>query len=86
MKIAVADTQSELPGLPGRRQIVVTNTGAKTAFWGWERTTEATGANQGLPLDPGAIISFGGEGFDTAAPIFFVCAAGEDTTVNYTQR
>ena len=86
MKITVTETQVELPAQYPRRQIVVTNTGSKTAFWGWERTTEAAGDNQGLPLDPGAIISFGGQGFDTSAPIFFVCATGEDTTINYTQR
>jgi hypothetical protein len=85
MKIVVTDTQAELPSQP-RQQIVVTNTGSKTAYWGWERTTAASGANQGLPLDPGAILSFGGQGFNVGAPLFFICATGETTDILYTQR
>lgn len=86
MKLTVTDSLTPLPARVARQQIVIANVGSSTAFWGWERSTAAAGANQGLPLDPGAILSFGGEGFNVGAPIFFICADGEGTEINYTQK
>jgi len=78
---------NNIPTRPGRKQLILRNTGESTVFLGWESTTSATaGADQGLPLEAGEFLSFGGRDLDLQSDLKLVCAAGESTTVNYMDR
>lgn len=89
-QLTVTDTltaANNIPSRPGRKMLILRNTGDATVFLGWETTTSATaGADQGLPLEAGEFLSFGGRDLDLQSDLKLVCATGETTTVNYIDR
>lgn len=86
-QITVTDELSAIPSTPLAQGIIFQNTGDNTAYWGWESTTAAAaGEFQGMPLPPGEWRSLSKRHYDTGSPLRFVCAEGEETTINYTRN
>lgn len=77
-------------GLPVRlacKGVMLQNTGESTVYWGWESNITATDdANQGIPLPPGEWRSLSQDHFNLKAPLYFICATGETTTINFSQN
>lgn len=87
MQITVTDTPTYLPEAIGRKQLILRNTGSNTVYYGWESTVSATaGASQGVPLKADEPLSFAGRDLDLSGRLYLVCASGQTTTINYTQR
>lgn len=79
-----AATVGRIPGKPGRKALVI-NLETGDGKWGFEPTTTASGATQGLPMTVGQPLAFTGDGPDTfAGPIHIATTAGCDVT--YTER
>lgn len=85
-KVTINDALAALPSTPLAQGIIFQNTGESTAYWGWESNITADGANQGMPLPPGEWRSLSKRHFDLGSPLRFVCATGEETTINYTRN
>lgn len=83
---AVLTTANNIPAMSGRKQLILCNTGANPVYYGWEANLAGGGNNQGVPLNPGATIAFAGRDLDISDELRLVCAAGQTTTVNFTQR
>lgn len=87
MKIDVTETQTSLPSMSGRKQLIIENSGASDLYYGWEKSTVATDNEyQGVKLAAGAVIAFADPHIDLGGALFLICATGQSTTVNYTQR
>lgn len=85
MKITVTEEVQTLV-MPGRKHLTLRNTGASNLYVGWEPETTAGGATQGVLVEPGEFYAPAGRDLDLSAPLRLVCAAGETTTINYTQK
>lgn len=80
--------------------VMLQNTGESTVYFGWESTITngspagnddaeedaAILAAQGMPLVPGEWRSLSQNQFNLSAPLYFICAAGEETTINFSQN
>lgn len=87
MKITVTDELTEVPARPGRKQLLVKNTGEKTAYLSWEDNVVAEDTGyQGYPLAPDADFNGAGRDIDISGPLYCICAAGEQTTLNYIDK
>lgn len=86
-QISVTQAGTVIPAQPGRKQLVLRNTGSNTVYFGWEGdVTAAAGATQGVPLKADEVLSFGGRDLDLQGELRLITASGETTTVNYTHR
>ena len=77
---------NNIPALSGRKQLMIRNTGENAVYFGWEPNVSNSGAHQGVPLEPGEFIAFAGRDLDISDSLRLICADGESTTINYTQR
>jgi len=88
-KFTVTD-EIKADGLPVKlacKGVMLQNTGESTVYWGWESTITATDdANQGIPLPPGEWRALSQNQFNLKAPMYFICAATEETTINFSQN
>lgn len=80
------DSANNIPAKPGRKQLMLRNTGDNTVYYGWEADVSAAGATQGIPLEPDEFIAWGGKDLDLNSELKLICGAGETTTVNYSQK
>lgn len=79
-------TANNIPSKIGRKQLMLRNTGENVVYYGWEADVSATGGTQGIPLEPDEFIAFGGQDLDLGSELKLICAAGQTTTVNYSQK
>lgn len=89
MKVTVTDAHNaanDIPARNGRKQLLMRNTGANPVYYAWESNVTASGAAQGIPLNAGEFIAFAGKDLDLNSSLKLVCAAGQYTTVNYTEK
>lgn len=85
MQITVTDAGVSLPSANRRTKLVLRNTGSHVAYFGWEADTSAAGATQGVPLKVDEVFALAGSDVDCPKGIRLITAAGQTTTVNFTE-
>ena len=85
MQITITETPQTLTARNRRAKLVLRNTGSNTIYFGWETTTTASSTTQGVPLKADEILTIAGRDLDCAQGIILVCAAGQTSTLNYTE-
>jgi hypothetical protein len=88
MQLPITSTKlAKLSGTVQTRRLLLRNTGSSTAYFGFEDTvTASAGATQGVPLKADEILAIDQDGKGFGDSLYFICASGQTTTINYTRR